>query len=695
MTEQRFKKVSVKVMRRYLIVFLAFLASVYLLDAQGISLDNTGGRINNLGTIRVRAGQVKNLNDTIDGRFEFTASCPAFTQEVPNIVYNQLVISGSGLKIIDTVRKVGNQPVPLIARDSLLLVDSARINLFRGDVWALGPVANASSIFGNKEIRLAGNNWQELWGTGNFPILHLDNPFGAVVIRGGGFKIDYQLILSRGEFRNSLDNNFSLGDSAKIIRYVGSSISETPLFGKRVDVEYRGSGKIASGPEIPSDSSTLGNLEVNTTAGLELRKNVVVNDTLRLRSTIYTEPNDSAQYTLTLTSSNNPEFQNPTAEIDGSFRRSNLKADSSKILFNNIYTYLIFPNEQSKNGASEVTFRVKPRTFPLHQPIANKVRRLISIDARDIYGSTISEFYPIVGYGWRHSSDTSIDETNGLDAYKLKLQWWNGSNWVNVGEDDVVQFDTVNGWAYNIVKSGAQVKTGDFAIGSSIYYPLAFSGKVLLEGAWRGGTMANDLQKRNLIPKTPPDVFPYNRDPNRAKINIKTIPDSVVDWIVVEFRRTLNDPRPIVYTGFLKTDGRIVGQNGEYPLTDSMIKFDSGQASYYIAILHRNHLAVVTEEKVDIRKTVAAYLDFTKPELVMGRENALKPLARTPQGLLFGMPAGDINGDGVIDLLDQIGIWIERDFEGYFVWDTNLDGIITTRDLNFSINNRNRKTFVP
>ncbi|MFN3270689.1 MAG: hypothetical protein ACK42G_08885, partial [Candidatus Kapaibacteriota bacterium] len=77
------------------------------------------------------------------------------------------------------------------------------------------------------------------------------------------------------------------------------------------------------------------------------------------------------------------------------------------------------------------------------------------------------------------------------------------------------------------------------------------------------------------------------------------------------------------------------------------------------------------------------------------RENALRPLAKTPNGLLFGLISGDINGDGVIDLFDQIGIWTERDFEGYFIWDTNLDGIITTRDLNFSINNRGRKSFLP
>ncbi len=687
---------QIQIVKKMIIKLIVFFLTIYILDAQGITLDNTGGTINNLGTIRVRAGQVKNLNDTIDGRFEYTATCPAFTQEVPNIVYNQLVISGAGLKIIDPVRKFGNNPLPLVARDSLLLTDSARINLFRGDIWALGPVANTSSIFGDKEIRLAGAKWQDIWGTGNFPVLHLDNPFGAVVIRGGGFKVDYLLILSRGEFINSASTNFYLGDSAKIVRYSGASLATTPVFGKRVDVEYRGNGTIVSGGELPDEANILGNLDVRNSGGLVLSKNVTVNDSLRLLSSIYSEPDDSTWYTLTLTSETNPQFLNAQAEIDGSFRRTSLRADSTPILFNNLYTYLIFTNENNKNGASEVTFRVKPRRHPNWAFGDTKVRRQISIFPRNSSGDLIPEFYPIVGYGWRHSSDTSVDETNGLDVYKLKLQWWDGSNWVDVGEEDVVQFDTLNGWAYNVVKSSTRVQSGDFAIGSSYLYPFAFKGKAILEGAWRNGIMANDLQAKNSLPNTPPDIFPYNRDPDRGKIFVSQFPDSIVDWIVIEFRRTLTDPKPIVYTGFLTSDGRIIGRNGEYPLTDTQIKFDTQAAAYYIAILHRNHLSVVTEEKVNLKRgSFVATIDFTKPELVMGRENALKPLAKTPSGLVFGLPAGDVNADGVIDLFDQINIWTERDFEGYLIWDTNLDGIITTRDLNYSINNRGRKTFLP
>ncbi len=679
------------------IVKLIIVLTSLNLFSQGVSFDNTGGKINNLGVLRIKAGQVKNLNDTIDGRVEFTATCPAFTQEVPNVVYNQLVISGAGLKIIDTVRKISNTAVPLIARDSLLLIDSARINMFRGDVWALGPVFNESYILGNRELRLRGENNQDIWGRGNFPVLNLDNSFGATVVRGGGFRIDQRLILTRGEFRNSVSNNFFVGDSVTIVRYVGASISSEPIFEKNVSVVYKGDGSLTTGPEIPSDSTKLINLENRTTQGIILSKNVTVNDSLVLESNIYTEPNDSTRFTLTLNTENNPVFENPNAEIDGNLKRTRLKSDSSKILFNNLYTYLIFPDSNTLNGVSEITFRVKPRRFPELPFGTQKVRRSISIFAYDEQGKPINKIYPIFGYGWRHSPDSSIDETNNLQVFRLKLQYWDGSTWVTVPSIDSVRIDTLNGWAYSSSANELGIESGDYAIGLSSFLPYALRGKVILEGAWRNGKMATDLLERGLLPRTPPDVFPYNRDPERANIVVETFPSSVVDWIVVEFRRSLTDPNPIVYTCFLTSDGRIVGRNGEYPLTDAQIALDSNYSKYYLAVLHRNHLAVVTQDPVDFQSSnnFALQLDFTKPELVLGRDNALRPLTITTNEFLFGMIAGDVDSNGVIDLFDQNQIWIERDFEGYYIWDTSLDGIVTTRDLNYSINNRGKRTFVP
>jgi hypothetical protein len=89
-------------------------------------------------------------------------------------------------------------------------------------------------------------------------------------------------------------------------------------------------------------------------------------------------------------------------------------------------------------------------------------------------------------------------------------------------------------------------------------------------------------------------------------------------------------------------------------------------------------------------------MNFAKPENLLGRADALKALGFRPDGsLLFGMIAGDSNGDGKIDESDMVSTWDDRDYEGYSPRDINLNGIILTSDLNIAWNNRGRKTYVP
>ena len=85
----------------YILIFI--LLSGLSLYSQGITFDNSGGKITNNGTLRVKAGGVKALPDTIGGRVEFTAFLPGFGQAIPNITFNQLVFSGKGLKLIDSL----------------------------------------------------------------------------------------------------------------------------------------------------------------------------------------------------------------------------------------------------------------------------------------------------------------------------------------------------------------------------------------------------------------------------------------------------------------------------------------------------------------------------------------------------------------------------------------------------------------
>jgi hypothetical protein len=63
------------------------------------------------------------------------------------------------------------------------------------------------------------------------------------------------------------------------------------------------------------------------------------------------------------------------------------------------------------------------------------------------------------------------------------------------------------------------------------------------------------------------------------------------------------------------------------------------------------------------------------------------------------MFAGDVNGDGVIDdngdRNDLDSLYLSRTLEGYRNQDTDLSGMVTTRDFTFTWNNRTKKTLVP
>jgi len=147
----------------------------------------------------------------------------------------------------------------------------------------------------------------------------------------------------------------------------------------------------------------------------------------------------------------------------------------------------------------------------------------------------------------------------------------------------------------------------------------------------------------------------------------------------------------------VKSDGRVCGRDGSYPINLFYEGVDSGD--YYVAVRHRNHLSVITENPVHIYPDAISQkeIDFSRPELLLGRENALRIMGLNSDGsLLFGMIAGDINGDGIIDDKDLVSTWEDRDYENeYRTTDVSMSGFFNTRDFNFVWNNKGRKTFVP
>ena len=104
-----------------------------------------------------------------------------------------------------------------------------------------------------------------------------------------GATINGTLTLTKGTFTNHSRYptgdtvTIMLGDSAKIVRS-GGSLSQAPIFGTSIDVEYTGSSGITTSYELPSSTTVLNNLTINNSAGITLDTDKTVNGTLTITS---------------------------------------------------------------------------------------------------------------------------------------------------------------------------------------------------------------------------------------------------------------------------------------------------------------------------------------------------------------------------------------------------------------------------
>lgn len=664
--------------------------------SQGITIDNTGGKLNNNGTIRVRAGQVKNLPDSLGGRIEFSAECQAYTQEIPNIKYWQLIIKGKGFRPIreDVPGK------PLVAYDSLVMIGETEVVIKADDIHAKNAVENTINVYGNKEIRLNGSDKEQDIignGKGKFPNLNIDNPHGVNIINGG-FTVDSSLTLTQGKLNNS-SQNFKMRDSTLITRYAGGSVAEKPTFEGKVDVTYKGAGSaITTGGEIPNENEKLQNLRVENEGGIVMSQHIQVNRSLYVGAKIATEFDDARRYVLTYTPAINPDFSmSPQAEIDGTMRRTTITYNDN-MLFNNRFTWALFKTEANAGGIKALNFRIKPKSyFALPDAAINKVQRTIEIWAENPGQNDTVSFVPSmdVGYAWRtdDGSTASQDETNGLPADILKLKRWNGTDaWIDIPTSSTPQKSDDGKW-YTANATNIDL-LGKFVIGMDGGGNINLIAKVYLEGPYFDSVMSTDLAKYDLLPRTPHDEYPYNLDKKRANVKATVISmKDIVDWIVMEFK-TENRPSQYVCL-MLNKDGKILSPNGDTVINLTAMGVDTG--NYYIGILHRNHLPVYSMNKFRLKSEFNGQVaDFTKTTDVYGKEGSLRALDIKGGFILYGMVAGDVNGDNVIDEKDYKLTWENRDVQ--FMWsryDINMTGYVNTKDLNFPWNNRNRSANVP
>ncbi|MFK7971384.1 MAG: FG-GAP repeat protein [Bacteroidia bacterium] len=212
-----------------------------------------------------------------------------------------------------------------------------------------------------------------------------------------------------------------------------------------------------------------------------------------------------------------------------------------------------------------------------------------------------------------------------------------------------------------------------------------------LEGAYdpASGTMRTSLNTANLIPSQEPYTglgYTFTGGGGETMTAAAQSNPDIVDWVILELRDTAN-PATVVHSraALLLKNGLIVDVNGT---SAPQLNVNSAMP-YYLAVVHRNHLGVMTKEPVFPWEQI----DFSHPNMeVYGGQNA-----RSQQSGTSLMTAGDADGNGQIQNTDDILEWIPSvGTAGYKSGDYNLDGQVQNSDrVMIWMRNVGRGTAVP
>ncbi len=210
--------------------------------------------------------------------------------------------------------------------------------------------------------------------------------------------------------------------------------------------------------------------------------------------------------------------------------------------------------------------------------------------------------------------------------------------------------------------------TAHTLLSQPVNYNFSLEIKVILEGAYNGNDMNNDLNA--FLPLTQPyNVYPFNYNGTETVV---TVPTDIVDWVLVELRDATSPALATNATivsrkaGFLKSDGSVVDLDGITNLQFNVAVSDK----LFLGIRHRNHLGILSFYPIVNNNGIASY-DFTSGSVkAYGSGAGYKELSPG----VWGMVSGDGNSDGIINDSDKLSEWqLSAGEQGYIFGDYNLD----------------------
>ncbi|GAB4411543.1 MAG: hypothetical protein OHK0039_16770 [Bacteroidia bacterium] len=234
-------------------------------------------------------------------------------------------------------------------------------------------------------------------------------------------------------------------------------------------------------------------------------------------------------------------------------------------------------------------------------------------------------------------------------------------------------------FAYNGSYSGSGRISLSFADCQDYCVPTPrIAAQVILQAAYnpQTGEMTTALSQGVQLPLSQP----FNRYPwfYNGTESVASIPNGdITDWLLIEVRDSL-DPKQVIdrRAVFLKKDGNLADMDG-YSLPQLSV---NPNRPYYIAIISRNHLDVMSSVSKDRWGRVYWHEFFSDP----ANAYTLNGLTNAPTvdvgGGVNALAGGDANGDGVINATDfNVVVYFFFQF-GYTMGDINCDGVVNATD---------------
>ena len=206
---------------------------------------------------------------------------------------------------------------------------------------------------------------------------------------------------------------------------------------------------------------------------------------------------------------------------------------------------------------------------------------------------------------------------------------------------------------------GATVDIGAYEV------PFHVRVRAFLQGSYNTNVhgLATVLSTSGAIPYT----APYVSDGR----GVLAMPTNAADWVLLELQDSSGTP-VLSRSAIVRKDGHIMTEDGG---TNVAIDVSVGEEDHLV-VKHRNHVAIVSSLPLIFTNILTVYDFTTGPDKYHGGTNACVEL----EPGVWGMIAGDADGDGKITHVDRKICEEQQGQSGYKAGDFNLDGVVDGND---------------